>query len=106
MANVRLNWTGALPTTRESGKPLAPEDIQGVRLELSADGGASFGVFDTYPTVVTEAVVTDLEPGGWVFRFTVIDTQGRESTPLDVAATVEDRSNPSPLTSVDVSVEY
>lgn len=95
MANVRVSWV--LPTVRESGKPLAAGDIKHVLLSLSADGGANFGVLDTYPPSVLETVITELEPGEWRVRGVVVDTKDRASAPVTEAIVIEDQSPPGAL---------
>src|SRR5574343_711450 len=93
MANVRVTWV--LPTTRESGKPLAVSDIQHVKLELSADEGTSFGAVGDFTPDVLETTVQDLDFGTWVFRATVVDTKGRVSQPALGTIVNEDTSPPS-----------
>lgn len=101
MSNVRVAWT--LPTTRESGKPLDVSAIEGVRIEISADGVA-FGEFGFYPPGVLETVVSDLEAGEWTFRGTVVDKAARESAPVQSSIVLEDVSAPGALVSLDLSV--
>lgn len=96
MANVKVTW--ALPVARESVRPLAPADIHHVRLEISADGGANYGVFWTFGASILEATVTDLEPGEWWFRGIVVDTASRQSQPVSSSITIADTTPPGPLT--------
>jgi hypothetical protein len=98
MQNVKVVWV--LPTTRESGRPLAVEDISHVRIELSADGGQSYARIDDFTPDVLETTVEALDVGTWTFRGLVADKQGRVSAP--VIASVEivppgDTTAPSPL---------
>jgi hypothetical protein len=69
-----------------------------VRIELSADGGANFGVFGLYTPDVLSAVIPDLEPGVWVARGTVIDKAGAESKPVTASYEIVDTSPPGTLT--------
>jgi len=101
MANLRITWV--LPTTRESGKPLAPADIAGVDVELSADGGESFTSLGV--KAGTEFVITELEPGEWFVRGTVVDTKARRSAPLSGSAVIEDATAPSALVAIALTVE-
>jgi hypothetical protein len=96
--NVTLNW--ALPTTRESGKPLAVTDIQHVSIEVSANGGVDWALVGTFPPNVLSAPVTDLDFGTWLFRGIVVDTKGRPSAPLEALVVNEDTSPPSALVSL------
>lgn len=95
MAKLKISWV--LPTTRESGKPLKVEDINHVRVEISADGGANYGLLGTYTPDILEALVDDLDFGTWTVRGTVVDGKGRESRPVTAAITHEDTSPPSEL---------
>lgn len=90
-ANVRVKWT--LPAPRPFGAA-----IVGARIEISADGGANYGVLDTFPPAVSETVVQDLEPGDWFFRGVAIDEAGRESKPKVASIRVPDDSAPGELT--------
>lgn len=86
MASILLKWT--LPTVRTSGRPLPIEEIDQALIEISADGGASFGVLGQFKPGDQEVLVPDTEPGTWYFRGTVFDTNGRASAPV-VSAPVE-----------------
>ena len=90
MKSMRISWT--LPTVREQGGPLSPDDVAEVQIELSADGGANYsavGVFapDTLETVVADLPFSDAyvvrgraidktaQAGQWsVLPFAVVDT--------------------------------
>lgn len=102
MANVRVLW--ALPTTRESGKPLNPADIRHVRVEVSADGGANYAPVGDFPPTVLDTTVTDLDFGTWTFRGLVVDTQGRVSPPLVATFVNEDTTGPSALEALQVEL--
>jgi hypothetical protein len=101
MPNITVAWV--LPTTRVSGKPLAPEAIDSVKLEISADG-ENFTPFDVFPREVLETTVTDLEPGEWFFRGTVIDTAGRPSLPVTAGIIIEDSTPPGALQSLTLAL--
>ena len=96
MANVRVQWV--LPTTRESGKPLAVADIDHVLIEVSADGGANFAPVGSFLPDVLETTVTDVDFGEYFFRGTVTDTKGRKSNPVVDSVLNEDTTPPSELT--------
>lgn len=97
--NVTVRWV--LPTTRQGGGELLPEDIQHTRAELSADGGANFSELDLVaPDVAQEVFVPDMEVGEWHFRFTVFDKLGQKSPPANYVETVADDSPPNPVTDI------
>lgn len=102
MANVKVTWV--LPTVRESGKPLAVEDIKHVLIEASADAGANYGLLDKFLPDVLETVVTELEPGEWFFKGVVVDTKDREGKPTVDSIVIEDLSPPGPL-ALDLALE-
>lgn len=98
MRDVKVSWV--LPTTRESGKPLAAADIDRMVLEMSADGGANWIGVDEFPPAVLETTVVELEPGEWGFRGTVRDTRGRRSKPVVASIVIEDDTAPGALLSL------
>ena len=98
--NVILSW--ALPTTRESGKPLAVEDIQHVNVEVSANDGVDWALVGTFPPDVLSTQITDLDFGTWRFRGIVVDNKGRASAPLEAVLVNEDTSPPSALVNLAV----
>jgi hypothetical protein len=101
MPNVNVTWI--LPVTRVSGKPLAPESIDSVKLDISADG-VDFTPFDVYPRDILETTITDLEPGEWFFRGTVVDTAGRQSVPVAASIVIEDTTPPGALQSLTLNL--
>jgi hypothetical protein len=96
--NITLVWE--LPTTRESGKPLAVTDIQHVAVEVSANGGADWASIGTFGPELTSVPVSDLDFGIWTFRGIVVDTKGRASAPVETVFVVEDTTAPSALVSL------
>lgn len=96
MANIRVQWV--LPTTRMSGKPLAVADISHVRVEISADEGASFTSISDFPPDVLETLVQDVDFGTWVFRAACADTKGRVSEWAAGFVVIEDTTPPSQVT--------
>lgn len=96
MANLRIQWV--LPTVRQSGLPLPVEEIANVRIDLSADGGQSYGEIGVYAPNILETIVQDLEPGEWFVRGTVVDVQNRQSTPVSSSIVIADDSPPGGLT--------
>ena len=97
--NITLVW--ALPTTRESGKPLAVEDIRHVAVDVSADGGDTWALLGAFPPNVLSTEVTDLDFGTWTFRGVVEDIKGRVSAPLVATLVNEDTTPPSVLLSLE-----
>lgn len=98
--NVTLSW--ALPTTRESGKPLALTDIQHVAIEVSANAGQDWAPVGVFTPDVLSTQVTDLDFGTWLFRGIVVDTKDRPSLPLEAVLVNEDTSPPSALLTLEV----
>lgn len=95
MANVRVQW--ALPTTRESGRPLNPADIEAVVIDISADG-VNFAPVGEFAPNLLETTVADVDFGEFFFRGTVRDTSGRVSNPVVASIVNEDTTPPSELT--------
>jgi len=102
VANVRVTFD--YPTTRKSGRPLSPSDIQHVRLMLSADGGASYATVATLPPPTREYTQTELEPGSWGFRAVCVDTAGRESDPTDGSISIADETAPGAVLNLTLAV--
>lgn len=82
--NLIVSWV--LPTTRESGKPLANTDIASVQIGLSADN-VNWTVYDTFTPDVLSTVIPELEAGTWYVAGVVVDTKGRKSK--DVIKSIE-----------------
>jgi hypothetical protein len=99
--NVNVSWD--LPTTRESGLPLDPADIQHVSVELSADLGTTFTPINDIAPPATDITVPDLDIGDWIFRLIVVDTAGRLSVEVDTPVNVPDETNPSSVINVQVT---
>lgn len=102
MANVKLTWV--LPTQRASGRPLNEQDIAGVEIAASADGGQTYGVLDVLPPPVLETVVNELEPGEWFFRGVVVDQAGRRSASRVASIVVPDESPPGELLALTLTL--
>lgn len=103
MKNATVTWD--LPTTRESGGPLPVEEIAGVDVSMSADLGANWtSLGRVAPADVQEMSVNDLAPGDWIFRMTVIDTDGRPSSDVDHPFKIADETAPSPVTNTAVDL--
>ncbi len=105
MRDVRVTWD--LPTTRDSGRPLPIDEIAGVDVALSADGGANFTLLATVtPDGAQELEQQQLEPGDYLFRLIVIDTDGKTSSDdgVQVPFSIPDDSPPGEVTNVNVTV--
>lgn len=96
---VTFDW----PATRKLGGALDIAEIAKANIEL--DAGAGFGSFapvvPTGPTDFTE--FQDLNPGDYVIRIVVEDTQGRLGDPVDFPFTEADQSAPGQVTNITVS---
>lgn len=103
MANVRLRWT--LPTTRTLGGPLAPADIGGVEIAVSADGGQTYAVSDVFTPDVLETLFTEVDFGTWNYRCVVIDMDGQRSGPRYATVEVADTSPPGIVPTFEAVIE-
>lgn len=102
--NIRGTW--ALPTTRASGLPLSPDDIDFTRIDVSLDGGNNWTELTRVPPSGTqEFFIPDAEIGTWNFRGIVFDTDGRDAPPVTGSATVPDETAPGPITDFNITLE-
>ena len=92
--DVNVSWV--LPTTRESGKPLANTDIASVELSLSVDG-VNFDAYDTFLPAVLSTVIPELDIGEWFVQGVVVDTAGKRSKPVVQSIVVPDETPPGVL---------
>jgi len=100
--NVTVTWD--IVPQRQQGAALPLDEIELVRVDISADGGASYVELSRIsPTDPQQVFVPDLETGEWRFRFTVIDTNGVASDPQIEIVTVIDDSPPLGVTNVVVT---
>jgi hypothetical protein len=95
MSKVVVAWV--LPTTRESGRPLAVDDIDRVEIEVSADMGANFSPLGSYPISILSTEMTEIDPGEWMFRGRVFDKAQRPSAYTTASVVVADTTPPSQL---------
>lgn len=100
--NVNVAWV--LPTTRESNRPLDPADIAGVELSISADGGANWSVYDTFPPTVLSTVIPELDIGTWLVSGRVKDTAGKFGKPKQGSIVVPDETAPGELLELTLSL--
>lgn len=101
--DVTVSWD--LPTTRTSGGPLNPSEIQFTRVELSADGGANYSTLgDIEPGVAQEVLVPELEFGAWFFRVSVFDTRNAQGEAATIEAVVPDDSAPAAVLNLRVEI--
>ena len=84
MSNLRLAWT--LPTTRMDGAALAPDEIEFVEINMSADGGSNYSGLVQAPPETLEHVVSDVDPGTYSFTGVVQDLGGLRSPPVLITA--------------------
>jgi len=101
MGTVTLNWE---LNGRQGGQALNPANAWTL-VEMSADGGANFVALNTVAgDAAQEAVITELEPGTYQFRLTVLDQMDQSSPPHLEAATINPNA-PNAVTNVTVTVE-
>jgi hypothetical protein len=101
MSNARLAWV--LPTDRVQGEALPEAQIDFVEISMSADGGANYSGLAQVPPPTLEHLVSDLNPGTYMFRGVVVDKDGRRSDDADVTASI--LSAPSALPDFTVTIE-
>ena len=79
-STATLTWT--VPTQRENGKALAPEELWGYVVMTRHDGGdiVTHGVKGA---AVTEYTLDDLDPGEWAFAVKALDTDELQSKPSE-----------------------
>lgn len=92
--SVNVSWV--LPTTRESGKPLANTDIAAVEIGLSADN-VNWTVYDTFTQGELSTVIPELEIGEWWVAGVVVDTAGKRSKSVVKSIVVPDETAPGVL---------
>lgn len=102
MSNLRLRWT--LPTERVLGEALPPAQIAFVEIQMSADGGANYSGLIQAPPDTLEHLITDANPGTYLFRGTVEDIEGRRSSDFDITSDPI-LSAPNPLGAFTVTIE-
>ena len=98
MKTANVTWTD--PTERTNGKPLS---LSAVRVELSADQGANFGLLADVVAGEEALEIPDLEDGTWTLRLTCIDTDLIESEAVVHAFDI-DTSLPNPVANVEVTL--
>lgn len=104
MANVRVVWQ--LPTQRVDGKALPVSAIDATIVSLSADGGANFVEIARVTAPTNSFRQTELEPGTYIFRLTVVDKQitAKTSSNVDTPVTLA-AAAPNPVSDVSVVIE-
>jgi hypothetical protein len=103
--NVTITWD--LPTQREGGGDLQPEELDYVQVNMSADMGANYTELARVPAADPQSVfIPDLEIGSWQFQFRVMDRLGQfDRTPHIEAVVVIDDSPPNSVSNVTVTQE-
>lgn len=96
-----LSYTPPTPSATQA--PIAYVDIQ-----FSADNGANFTSLKHAAPTETSFTQTELDPGDYIFRLIVIDTQtpAKSSSPVDAPfnVPVPVLDAPSPVINVSVSL--
>ena len=100
--NVTVTW--GLPTTRESGAPLAATDIDYTAGSISVDGVTFTPLSQVLATAPQEVFMPDVDIGDWVFRLVVFDKNGRASQPVDTLFNVPDESAPGTVVNVNITM--
>lgn len=92
--NINVSWV--LPTTRESGKPLAVSDIAGVEIGLSVDN-VNWSLYDTFTPDVLSTVIPEMDIGEWFVSGIVVDKAGKKGKPVVKSIIVPDETPPGAL---------
>ena len=102
MNNALVKWT--LPTVRQGGGTLRPSDIDKTEVSISGDAGGNFALFaNVSPAGPQQAIISDLDPGDYIFRIVVVDVTGQKGTATDLSGTVADDSAPGAVTDASVT---
>lgn len=101
MSSEKVSW--GLPSVGATQAPIAYVDVQ-----LSADGGKNFASFShVTPDQPQTETITELEPGDYIARLIVVDTQTppKSSSPVDTSFNipVPVKDAPGSVSSVTVS---
>ena len=103
MKTAVVTWE--LPTTRVSGGPITLNEIAGVAVSLSADGGANFATLSNVlvpnPMTIT---IPDLVDGDYIVRLVVVAKGGTRSANSETPFTVITADNSPPGTVQNVVV--
>lgn len=93
--NVRLTWKN--PTAYADGAPLAPDQIQGHRVEARVSASLPWHAVAEVEGPGELATVTDLPGGTWSFRVITL-AGGEESDPSGSVEVQVPTGRPNPVT--------
>lgn len=106
MSTAKLTWTW--PTNRVLGEALPLAQIKHLEISMSADGGDNFSGLAQVPPVAGEPTgehsVADLQPGTYMFRGVVVDTEDRNSSVEEITSETI-LSDPNPIADFSVTIE-
>ena len=98
MANVRITWN--LPPVGRSQRPL-----KYVKVEISGDAGANYSALaNVAASAEQRSDISDIEPGDYRVRLTVVDIADGEGAPVVTPFSVAFAA-PGVVTNVQVAVE-
>ena len=87
-----------LPTTRQSGLPADPAEVQGTEIALAVQGGPFSVLEPMVPASKLELVIPDLTPGDYICRYVPIDMDDVRGASDEVPFNVPDDT---PLAAVE-----
>ncbi len=87
-----------LPTTRQSGLPADPAEVQGTEIALAVIGGPFSVLEPMVPASTLELVIPDLTPGDYSCRYVPIDMDDVRGKSVAVPFTIPDDT---PLAAVE-----
>jgi len=101
MKNLLISWE--LPIERELGGVLDVTEIAHVAVAGSANGGVDYAPLGNIAPPDLNVAVNDVAFGDWIFRFITVDTNGAQSSGLEVPYTVADDSPPLNVGNVTIT---
>lgn len=102
MKTIRVFWT--LPDKRTDDQPLAVDDIQHVKVNISVDPvNLGWTHLNDIPPGVLELTVPDQEAATWHFQGIVIDKDGQPSETTEIQIVVSN-APPNGLESMEAEI--
>lgn len=93
-----------LPTTRQSGLPVDPAEVQGVEVALSVVGGVYSVLEPLVPPDTLEHAIPDLTPGDYLCRMAPIDMDDVRGAETELPFSIPDETPLSEVENPSVTV--
>ena len=107
MATIIIKWKD--PAIRDDETELFPEEIGSVQVAMRVGGAPEFTAIGSVAAGVQEFIQTDMPPGKYEFRLTVVDTQSPPAVGASFVILAEvpvpRKAAPGQVTDVTVSIE-